>query len=77
MQLGSRHSRYWLAALAPVILMDKVQMKKGSPDLAAGFLDRALKMDPNNYLAHYQLGRAEDAKREFEATRLLREVKEP
>ena len=68
----------------PFILMGKVQMKKGSPDLAAGFLERALKMDPNNYLAHYllgqayqQLGRAEDAKREFEATRLLREVKEP
>lgn len=68
----------------PFILMGKVQMKKGSPDLAAGFLERALKMDPNNYLAHYllgqayqQLGRAEDARREFEATRLLREVKEP
>ena len=68
----------------PFILMGKVQMKKGSPDLAAGFLERALKMDPNNYLAHYllgqayqQLGRAEDAKREFEATQLLREVKEP
>jgi len=68
----------------PFILMGKVQMKKGSPDLAAGFLERALKMDPNNYLAHYllgqayqQLGRTDDAKREFEATRLLREVKEP
>jgi tetratricopeptide (TPR) repeat protein len=68
----------------PFILMGKVQLKKGSPDLAAGFLERALKMDPNNYLAHYllgqayqQLGRADDAKREFEATRALREVKEP
>ncbi len=67
----------------PYILMGKVQMKKGSPDLAAGFLERALKMDPNNYLAHYllgqayqALGRADDAKRQFEATRALREVKE-
>jgi tetratricopeptide (TPR) repeat protein len=67
----------------PFILMGKVQMKKGSPDLAAGFLERALKMDPNNYLAHYllgqayqQLGRSEDAKREFELTRTLREVKD-
>jgi len=68
----------------PYILMGKVQLRKGNPDLAVGFLERALKMDPNNYLAHYllgqayqQLGRTEDAKREFELTRTLREVKEP
>ena len=68
----------------PYILMGKVQMKKGDPDIAASFLERALKMDPNNYLAHYllgtayrQSGREEDAKREFELTRTLREVKEP
>lgn len=68
----------------PYILMGKVQIRKGAPELAAGFLERALKMDPNNYQAHYllgqayqQLGRAEDAKREFEATRTLREVRDP
>lgn len=68
----------------PYILMGKVQLKKGDAQLAAGFLERALKMDPNNYLAHYllgtaykQLGRVQEANREFELTRTLREVKEP
>ena len=55
--------------------------KKGDPELAAGFLEKALKMDPNNYLAHYllgqaykQMGRLEEANREFEQTRMLRAV---
>ncbi|HTG58928.1 MAG TPA: tetratricopeptide repeat protein [Terriglobia bacterium] len=47
--------------------------------MAAGFLEKALKMDPNNYSAHYllasaykELGRTADASREFELTRTLR-----
>ncbi len=68
----------------PYILLGKVEMKKGDAALAAGFLERALKMDPNNYSAHYllgtayrQLGRAEEANREFELTRNLHQEKEP
>jgi tetratricopeptide (TPR) repeat protein len=30
----------------PYILVGKVEMKKGDPALAAGFLERVLKMDP-------------------------------
>jgi len=63
----------------PYILLGKVEMKKGDPSLAAGFLQRALKMDPNNYYAHYilgeaykALGRSADADREFALTQSLR-----
>ena len=62
----------------PYILLGKVELKKGLPDLAAGFLERALKMDPNNYSAHYmlgtaykQLGRAAEADREFRLSEKL------
>lgn len=62
----------------PFILLGKVELKKGLPDLAAGFLERAIKMDPNNYSAHYllgtaykQLGRQQEADHEFELTRTL------
>lgn len=67
----------------PYILLGKVELKKGDADLAAGFLARALKIDPNNYSAHYllgtaykQLGRQADADREFELTRSLHAEKE-
>ena len=63
----------------PYILLGKVELKKGDAGLAAGFLEKALKMDPNNYSAHYllasaykELGRTADASREFELTRTLR-----
>jgi len=63
----------------PYILLGKVELKKGDAGLAAGFLEKALKMDPNNYSAHYllasaykELGRTADANREFELTRTLR-----
>lgn len=62
----------------PYVLLGKVEMKKGDPALAAGFLERSLQMDPNNFSAHYllgtayqQLGRAADAHREFETSRKL------
>jgi len=67
----------------PYILLGKVELKKSGAQLAVGFLERALKLDPNNSSAHYllgtayrELGRAEDANREFELTRSLRLRKE-
>lgn len=63
----------------PYILLGQVELKKGDVELAAEFLDRALKLDPRNYLAHYsiakayqQMGRTEDATRHFELSRSLR-----
>src|SRR2546427_271549 len=60
------------------ILLGKVELKKGDARLASEFLERALKMDPNNFSAHYllgtaykELGRTEDARREFDLTRTL------
>ncbi len=67
----------------PYILLGKVEMKKGDPALAAEFLEKALKMDPKNYLAHYilgtaykELGRTADANREFGLTETLRPADE-
>ena len=61
------------------VLLGQIGLKKGDLELAVGFLERALKMDPNNYYAHYflgkayqQQGRTEDAKRQFELTQSLR-----
>ncbi len=63
----------------PYILLGKVELKKGDAALAAGFLERALKMDPNNSSAHYilgeayqKLGRNVEADREFALTQSLR-----
>jgi tetratricopeptide (TPR) repeat protein len=63
----------------PYILLGKVELKKGDAQLAAGFLERGLKVDPNNVSAHYllgqayrQLGRGEEADRQFELSRTLR-----
>ena len=68
----------------PYILLGKVELKKGDARLATGFLERAVKMDANNFLAHYllgsaykQLGRSADADREFKLTQTLREDKHP
>jgi tetratricopeptide (TPR) repeat protein len=61
------------------LLLGEIQLKKGDLELAAGFLNQALKLDPKNYYAHYslarayqQMGRTEEANRHFEATRALR-----
>ena len=68
----------------PYIVLGKVELKKGDAQLAAGFLERALKMDPNNFSAHYllgqaykQLGRSEEADRQFELSRTLRGEQKP
>jgi tetratricopeptide (TPR) repeat protein len=64
------------------VLLGQVELKKGDFGLAAGFLERALKLDPQNQLAHYalarayqQLGRTEDATRHFALSRSLRAEK--
>ena len=63
----------------PYVLLGEIGLKKGDLELAVGFLERALKLDPNNYYAHYflgrayqQLGRNEEARREIEQTQSLR-----
>jgi len=62
----------------PYLLLGKVELKKGDAALASGFLERTIKMDPNNFSAHYllgtayqQMGRSQDAEREFETSRRL------
>jgi len=40
------------------ILLGRIALKKNDPSLAAGFLERALKLDPQNYYVHYFLARA-------------------
>jgi tetratricopeptide (TPR) repeat protein len=57
----------------PFILLAKAYVKKGQPSTAEGMLRKAIEYDPNNRTAHYmlaqvlqQLGRTEEAKREFE-----------
>jgi tetratricopeptide (TPR) repeat protein len=64
------------------LLLGEVELKKGNLELGAGFLERALKLDPQNDYAHYslarayqQMGRTEDANRHFEITRSLRAEK--
>jgi tetratricopeptide (TPR) repeat protein len=69
---------------APYILLGKVELKKGDAQVAAGFLERGLKVDPNNVSAHYllgqayrQLGRNQEADRQFELSRTLRGDSKP
>jgi tetratricopeptide (TPR) repeat protein len=64
------------------LLLGEVELKKGNLELGAGFLERALKLDPQNDYAHYslarayqQMGRVEEANRQFEITRSLRAEK--
>jgi len=61
------------------ILLGQIELKKNDWELAVGFLERALKLDPQNYLAHYslarayqQLGRNDEANLHFELSRSLR-----
>ena len=62
----------------PYVLLGKLELHKGEPELAAGFLERAVGMDPNNYSAHYllgtaykQLGREDESRRERELSQKL------
>jgi tetratricopeptide (TPR) repeat protein len=64
------------------LLLGEVELKKGNVQLSAGFLERALKLDPRNDYAHYslarayqQMGRTAEANRHFEMTRTLRAEK--
>ncbi len=63
---------------APYILLGKSYLHKNDLVAAEGMLHRALNFDPNNKTAHYmlgrvlqQMGRTDEAKREFEATQHL------
>jgi len=64
------------------LLLGEIQLKKGDAELAVGFLNQALKLDPQNDYAHYalarayqQMGRTDEANRHFEITRSLRAEK--
>jgi tetratricopeptide (TPR) repeat protein len=64
------------------IMLGQIELQKGDPELARGFLERAVKLDPQNYYAHYalgrsyqKLGRTDDANREFVLQRSLRTEK--
>ena len=62
----------------PYILLGRAYMKKAQPTTAEGMLRRGIQYDPNNRTAHYllgqllqQMGRVEEAKREFEIAERL------
>jgi tetratricopeptide (TPR) repeat protein len=64
------------------LMLGEIELQKGDPELARGFLERAIKVDPQNYYAHYALGRAyqklgrtAEANHEFELQRTLRTEK--
>jgi tetratricopeptide (TPR) repeat protein len=64
------------------LMLGEIELQKGDPELARGFLERAVKLDPQNYYAHYALGRAyqklgrtDEANREFALQRSLRTEK--
>ncbi len=61
------------------ILLGEIALKKGDSALAAGFLERALKLDPQNFYVHYflakayqNLGRKTEANQHFEISKTLR-----
>jgi tetratricopeptide (TPR) repeat protein len=67
----------------PYILLGQIELRKGDLELAVGFLEQALKLDPRNYYAHYslarayqRLGRTEEAQQHFEMTKSLRSEQE-
>ena len=78
--IGALQKSIWLNPYysAPYILLGRAYMKKGQPSTAEGMLRRAIQYDPNNRSAHYllaqllqQMGRVEEAKREFEIAERL------
>jgi tetratricopeptide (TPR) repeat protein len=68
----------------PYILMGKVLNKKKDYPLAASYLQKAIKMDPSNYISHHLmgeayrgLGRPVDADRELKRAQELQSATEP
>jgi tetratricopeptide (TPR) repeat protein len=68
----------------PYILMGKVLNKKKDYPLAASYLQKAIKMDPSNYMTHHLLGesyrglgRSFDADRELKRAQELQSATEP
>lgn len=68
----------------PYILLGQIELKRHDPQLAAGFLEQALKMDPNNHDAHYNLGlalkmmgEATDAQHQFDLAEKARSSEQP
>jgi tetratricopeptide (TPR) repeat protein len=62
----------------PYILLGRAHLKKSDAGSAEGLLRKAIEYDPNNQAAHYllgqalqKLGRADEAKREFETAERL------
>lgn len=71
-------------ATGPYILLGKVLLKRQDPASAMTYLERAVKMDPENYMTHsllgqaYRaLGRAEDASRETQTAQKIQAANEP
>ena len=74
----------WLNEASPgaFVLLGEIALKKNDPALAAGFLERALAIDPQNFDAHYALataykalGRETEANQHFEISKTLRNEK--
>jgi tetratricopeptide (TPR) repeat protein len=62
------------------ILLGQIALKRGDFGIAVAFLERALKIDPQNYFVHYflarayqKVGRAAEASQHFEITKSLNE----
>ena len=71
----------WLneASSGAYILLGQIALKRNDPGLAAGFLERAIKLDPQNDYVHYflakaylGLGRTAEANQHFEISKTLR-----
>jgi tetratricopeptide (TPR) repeat protein len=74
----------WLneASSGAYILLGQIALKRDDPGLAAGFFERALKLDPQNDYVHYflakayqGLGRTGEANQHFEIAKSLRNDK--
>jgi tetratricopeptide (TPR) repeat protein len=71
-------------ATGPYILIGKVLIKKGEPDLAVTYLQRSAKMDPSNFITHHllgeafrSLGRQADSERELRLAEQLQSAQNP
>lgn len=71
-------------ATGPYILLGKVLLRRQDPTSAAMYLERAEKMDPNNYMTHSllgqayrSLGRQQDASRENQISEKIQSADQP